>query len=76
MSETGINLSYYRRGEGGNCGGCGVNYELECQLCPPENRSKYIGETSRNLYTRSKEHVARHRAGKALYRMQQEVERG
>ena len=37
------------RGEGGNCLGCGVNYEIECQLCPAGERSKYIGESSRNL---------------------------
>ena len=51
------------RGEGGNCEGCGVNYEIECQLCPQGDRSKYVGETSRNLYTRSKEHESRYRAG-------------
>ena len=51
------------RGEGGNCVGGGVNYELECQLCPAGNRSVYIGESSRNLYTRSKEHLARYREG-------------
>ena len=53
----------YGRGEGGSCRGCGVNYELECQLCPVGERSKYVGETSRNLYTRSKEHLARYQAG-------------
>ena len=31
--------------------------KLECQLCPQENKSVYIGETGRNLYTRSKEHL-------------------
>ena len=29
-----------------------VNYEIECQLCPPGQRAKYIGEYSRNLFTR------------------------
>ena len=52
------------RGEGGNCRGCGTNYEIECQLCPDDQKSKYIGESSRNIYTRSKEHVSRYRAGK------------
>jgi hypothetical protein len=52
------------RGEGGNCRGCGTNYEIECQLCPDDQKSKYIGESSRNIYTRSNEHVARYRAGK------------
>ena len=44
------------RGEGGSCRGCGINYEVECQLCPEGERSLYIGETSRNLFTRSREH--------------------
>ena len=43
--------------------GCGVNYEIECQLCPDENKSLYIGETSRNFYTISKENLSRYRAG-------------
>ena len=45
------------RGEGGDCESCSVNYELECQLCPQDNKSVYIGESARNLYTRSKEHL-------------------
>ena len=49
------------RGNGGNCRGCGTNYEIECQLCPDD---VYIGESSRNLYTRCKEHVSRYQAGK------------
>ena len=34
-----------------------MNYEVECRLCPENRRAKYIGETSRNLYTRMKEHI-------------------
>ena len=49
------------RGGGGSCRGCGVNYEIECQLCPDEARSKYIGESARNLFTRGVEHVDRYR---------------
>ena len=30
-------------------------------MCPEGERSIYIGETSRNLYTRSKEHLSRYR---------------
>ena len=45
------------RGKGGNCRRNSVNYEIECQLCPEGNRPIYIGETSRNLYTRAKEHI-------------------
>ena len=51
------------RGKGGNCEGGGVNYELECQLCPDNNKSIYLGESSRNLYTRSKEHLSSYRSG-------------
>ena len=47
-----------RRGEGGPCRKNNINYEIECQLCPEERRPVYIGESSRNLYTRAKEHVA------------------
>ena len=50
-------------GRGAAVGGVGVNYDLECQLCPDQEKSSYIGETSRNLYTRSKEHLSRNRSG-------------
>ena len=50
------------RGVGGNCRSGGVNYELECQLCPAGENSVYIGESSRNSYTRCKEHLARYRS--------------
>ena len=53
----------YGRGEGGNCEGGGINYELECQLCPNNHKSVYIGESSRNLFTRSKEHLSSYRTG-------------
>ena len=45
-------------GTGGasRCRRSNILYEFECQLCPPGNKSKYIGESSRNLYTRAKEH--------------------
>ena len=33
-------------------------------MCPEGEKSKYIGETSRNLFTRSQEHVARYRGGR------------
>ena len=50
------------RVERGNCEGGGINYEVECQLCPDGARSLYIGDSSRNLYTRSKEHESKYRA--------------
>ena len=46
------------RGKGGKCRSNNVNYEIECHLCPEENRPVYIGETSRNLYTRGREHMS------------------
>ena len=49
------------RGDGGSCRACGINYQIECQMCPADNRSLYLGETSRNLFTRSKEHNDRYR---------------
>ena len=49
------------RGRGGNCRGCGINYQLECQLCPEGSKSVYIGESSRNLFTRGAEHLANYR---------------
>ena len=51
------------RGEGGQCDGCGVNYQIECQLCPDDQKEVYIGESSRNLFTRSLEHVNNFRSG-------------
>ena len=51
------------RGTGGNCRGSSINYQIECQLCPAEERSQYIGETARNLFTRAKEHTSRYRNG-------------
>ena len=30
---------------------------MACEECPTENPTVYIGESSRNLYTRSREHV-------------------
>ena len=49
------------RGDGGNCRTCGVNYEVECQLCQPGQKSLYHGETARNLYTRGKDHQNNYR---------------
>ena len=52
------------RGGGGNCRRNNVNYEIECQLCPEGKRPVYIGETSRNLFTRGREHMgSEHREG-------------
>ena len=50
------------RGKGGNCLKSNVTYEMECKLCVGEGRCVYIGETSRNLYTRAKEHMDKYRS--------------
>ena len=47
------------RGKGGSCRKGNIQYQLECRLCPDTDRTLYIGETSRNLYTRGKEHTAK-----------------
>ena len=52
------------RGKGGMCRKGNVCYEMECGLCEESailtdkqaDRTTYIGETSRNLFTRGKEH--------------------
>ena len=52
-----------RKREGGNCHSSGVNYAVECQLCPDGAKSLYLGETSRNLYSRGLEHEGNYRNG-------------
>ena len=49
------------RGNGGNCMKSNVQYEVKCTRCPVDRQPVYIGETSRNLYTRAKEHQDRYR---------------
>ena len=44
------------KGKGSKCHKSNINYERECKLCPEEERSVYIGETARNLYTRALVH--------------------
>ena len=52
------------RGRGGNCRKGNIQYQMECQICKEEtdgrtdaDRTIYIGETSRNIFTRGKEHT-------------------
>ena len=40
------------RGKGGNCHKNNINYKISCQKCD----KVYIGETSKNLYTRALQH--------------------
>ena len=53
------------RGKGGNCRQSNVTYEIECGLCQGADRSIYVGETSRNLFTRGLEHWKKYEGGKA-----------
>ena len=46
-----------KRGEGGQGHQNNVNYEIACKLCDEANPAVYIGETSRNMYTRGGEHM-------------------
>ena len=67
------------RGNGGNCRKANIQYSMECGLCPRENPTEYIGETSRNLFTRAGEHYKNYRAGKRdnfIYKHQGEVHDG
>ena len=40
------------RGKGGKCHKNNINYKIECKIC----NGVYIGETSKNLYTRTTQH--------------------
>ena len=52
------------RGGGGRCLKSNIQYQLECRMCDEEEKGVYIGESSRNLYTRSKEHTSKYRSKK------------
>ena len=58
--DTGCLACKTGRGVGGNCQKSSINYQIDCQLCPADERSTYIGETARNLLTRGKEHTDRY----------------
>ena len=53
----------WQLGKGGNCRSTGVMYEVRCKKCD----RKYIGEMSRNAFTRGREH------GKVLLRIARTV---
>ena len=44
------------RGKGGQCRRGNIQYQVGCLTCPDDKKDVYIGETSRNLFTRGKEH--------------------
>ena len=48
----------HERGKGGDCRKNNINYQVECCLCPEGESPVYVGETSRNIYTRGKEHAS------------------
>ena len=43
-------------GEWGDCRKLKILYSMLCQLCPEDKETKYIGETSKNLYSRVGKH--------------------
>ena len=53
------------RGKGGGCRRSNALYQVECNQCPTESPSVYIGETARNLYSRAREHQKNYDSGKA-----------
>ena len=54
------------RGKGGNCRKSNVQYQLDCVLCPDTNTDGciYLGQSSRNLYTRSKDHISKYESSR------------
>ena len=59
-----------KRGSGGKCRKGNTTYQKECLQCEElanqtnkqMDRTTYIGETSRNLYTRGKEHIYKYQS--------------
>ena len=41
-------------------------YRMDCKLCPDEKPTVYIGETSRNLFTRAGKHMQAYRQKKEV----------
>ena len=64
------------RGKGGPCHTNNVNYIVECRKCQESERSVYIGETARNLYTRMKEHIQNKTESSFMKRHINEVHQG
>ena len=54
-TDPGCIACRHGRGDGGDCTRSNITYEVECQQCPDGEKSKYTGESSRNLFTRGKE---------------------
>ena len=62
------------RGKGGKCHKSSVNYQIECLECPKDQRPVYHGETSKNLYTRSLQHMG-NRSHEDSFMKKHEVEK-
>ena len=78
-TDPGCVACRHGRGGGGDCKRSNITYELECQQCPDGGKSKYIGESSRNLFTRGKEHESnlRKRSPKSfMLKHQQQMHQG
>ena len=61
------------RGKGGKCHKSNVNYQISCQKC----EKVYIGETSKNLYTRTLQHIQNKKEDEAfMSKHYQEEHRG
>ena len=45
---------------------------IECRECPEESRGVYIGETSKNLYTRTSQHIKTRRQEESFIRKHEE----
>ena len=74
----------HERGGGGQCRQGNVGYQMECVPCQEtatqterqRDRTTYIGETSRNLYTRGMEHTSKYETQHAdSFMMQHQVEK-
>ena len=59
-----------KRGKGGKCHKNNINYQISCQMCG----KVYIGETSKNLYTRTNQHIQNRRDGEAFMNKHYEEE--
>ena len=65
------------KGRGGKCHKNNINYTIECTECPEDNKPIYIGETSKNLYTRTLQHLrARREDGSFMRRHKEEKHEG
>jgi hypothetical protein len=60
------------KGGGGKCHKNNVNYQIECTECTENNGPVYIGETSKNLYTRTLQHLRGRRQDESFMKKHEE----